>query len=316
MHHVVLGHAGVLKPGKLQWLRAIAWMILLLVVVVLAFNLVGHGIMAALALAAAEMPAAAAALPQSLKLVATIVAVMAALMLYWAAVRLGEKRPASELFLNRLIPDFAAGLAIGAGLMAIIIGVLAACDWVRIEVASISAISRALRESIQSGVIEEVMFRLIIFRLLWRAWGVWPALGIAASLFGAAHLANPDADFFAALSIVAGEGVGFGLFLLTGRAWASVGAHAGWNFTQGWIFGAAVSGTEGIAGGPLATRAAQDAPHWLSGGGFGPEASAAALVVSLIASFVFLHAAWTRGDFRARDEEIIQRLEPAADKVA
>jgi membrane protease YdiL (CAAX protease family) len=32
------------------------------------------------------------------------------------------------------------------------------------------------------------------------------------------------------------------LYALTGRLWASIGVHAGWNFTQGYIFGAQVSG--------------------------------------------------------------------------
>jgi hypothetical protein len=41
-------------------------------------------------------------------------------------------------------------------------------------------------------------------------------------------------------------------------------------------------------------------PALLSGGGFGPEASLAALVVSAIASAAFLRWAWVRGDFEAR----------------
>jgi hypothetical protein len=76
--------------------------------------------------------------------------------------------------------------------------------------------------------------------------------------------------------------------------------HAAWNFTQGWIFGAVVSGTVDIAGGPLALRPAVGVPDLLSGGGFGPEASLAALLVSAIASAAFLRWAWVRGDFEPR----------------
>jgi hypothetical protein len=78
--------------------------------------------------------------------------------------------------------------------------------------------------------------------------------------------------------------------------------HAGWNFAQGWLFGAAVSGTTDIAGGPLALRPAPGIPEALSGGGFGPEASVAALVVSLAASAVLLVRAWRQGRFVAADE--------------
>jgi len=114
------------------------------------------------------------------------------------------------------------------------------------------------------------------------------------------HLANPDSGWFAALCLIAGEGIGIAFYLVTGRIWASIGMHAAWNFTQGWIFGAVVSGTVDIAGGPLTLRPSAGVPDVLSGGGFGPEASLAALVVSAIASAAFLRWAWVRGDFEAR----------------
>jgi hypothetical protein len=62
--------------------------------------------------------------------------------------------------------------------------------------------------------------------------------------------------------------------------------HAAWNFVQGWVFGAVVSGTTEISGGPLSLRPVQGVPELLSGGGFGPEASLAALGLSLSASHI------------------------------
>jgi hypothetical protein len=54
--------------------------------------------------------------------------------------------------------------------------------------------------------------------------------------------------------------------------------HGAWNFTQGYVFGAAVSGSD--FGPSLARSVAHgDASLWLSGGGFGPEASLPALLV-------------------------------------
>ena len=73
--------------------------------------------------------------------------------------------------------------------------------------------------------------------------------------------------------------------------------HAAWNFTQGCIFGAAVSGTVDIAGGPLSLRPAMRVPDALSGGQICRGGLAAALVVSLVASAAFLRWAWTRGGF-------------------
>jgi hypothetical protein len=151
-------------------------------------------------------------------------------------------------------------------------------------------------------VLEELVLRLVIFRLIWRAVGIWPALFGAALLFGLLHLANPDSSLFAAACLIAGEGIGIGLYLITGRIWAPIGMHAAWNFTQGWVFGAVVSGMTEISGGPLVLYPAKGVPDALSGGGFGPEASWAALIVSLLASATFLFAAWKRGSFVAQDE--------------
>jgi membrane protease YdiL (CAAX protease family) len=139
------------------------------------------------------------------------------------------------------------------------------------------------------------LIRLIVFRLLWRATALWPAFIITALLFGGLHLSNPDATHFSALCLAAGEGIGAGLYLLTGRVWMSIGMHAGWNFAQGWLFGAAVSGLNTFPGGPLQTQPVAGVNEMLSGGGFGPESSMASLVLSLAASVIFLFLAWRRG---------------------
>jgi len=288
---VTIGSAGVLAPGKWRWLRALGWLAILCVVVVLAYN--------ALAKAALLLLGSAAA-PD--KLIAAIAGVTALVAAYWLAVRFGEKRQVPELELRRAPVDLLAGLAIGTALMAAIVGILWTFGWVVIEPRTIDAIALALRDSLRSGVLEELVLRLVIFRLLWRAFGIWPAIAAAAVLFGALHLANPDSSLFAAACLIAGEGVGIGLYLLTGRIWAPIGMHAAWNFTQGWVFGAVVSGTTDIAGGPLALAPAKGVAEALSGGGFGPEASWAALIVSLLASTALLVAAWRRGCFVATDE--------------
>jgi hypothetical protein len=70
-----------------------------------------------------------------------------------------------------------------------------------------------------------------------------------------------------------------GLYLLTGRTWASIGVHAAWNFTQGWIFCAAVSGHFEDRWRPDRAEPCGGAPQLLCGGGFRPEASVSALAV-------------------------------------
>ncbi|WHU02554.1 hypothetical protein [Sphingomonas sp. NIBR02145] len=76
----------------------------------------------------------------------------------------------------------------------------------------------------------------------------------------------------------------------------SIGVHGAWNFTQGYVFGAAVSG--GNFGPSLARSIAHtDANVWLSGGGFGPEASLPALLVCTAVGLVALWLAKRAGRF-------------------
>ena len=293
---VVIGSAGVLSPGRWRWLRALGWMVALTAAIVIGFNAVARATL--LMLGSVDDAGAGD------KLMAAIAGSIAILLIYRLAAGFGERRAVPELGLRQAPADLLLGLAIGAAVLSAIVGALWAFGWVVIESKPINGIALALRDSIRSGVLEELVLRLVIFRLLWRAFGIWPALVMSALLFGALHLSNPDSSLFAAACLVAGEGIGIGLYLITGRIWASIGMHAAWNFTQGWIFGAAVSGTSGIAGGPLTLRPAEGVPDLLSGGGFGPEASLAALIVSLLASAAFLGWAWKHGNFAAADEGI------------
>ncbi len=70
------------------------------------------------------------------------------------------------------------------------------------------------------------------------------------------------------------------LYVLTGRLWASIGAHIAWNFTQGYVFGARVSGVDL---GPSLYRAepVAGAGTFWTGGPFGPEASWPAVLLGM-----------------------------------
>ena len=294
---IILGNAGLLAPGRYRWARALGWMCVVAILCVLSFNLAADAILRIAAAISGQEFTGRASAPTTVRLAAVVVGSAAMLVAYRIAVHLGERRAVPELGLRALAAELATGVGIGAMLMVIIIGILWAARWVTIAQTPVTAVLESLKLSIQSGVIEEVLMRLIIFRLLWRLGGVWPALVITALLFGGLHLSNPDASVFAALCLVAGEGVGAGLYLLTGRIWASIGMHAGWNFAQGWLFGCAVSGIDLASGGPLQTKPVENVDVMLSGGGFGPESSIAALGVSLLASALCLLLALRRGRF-------------------
>jgi len=268
---------GVLTPGRWLWARALAWMIALFVGVALAIAVVQFGATAVFGKAA------------WLKHVAIIVALSLAYTVYILGVRYGEKRPVDELALSALPRDLIAGLLIGAGMFTLVFASLRLGGLYTLSGPQPSDVGNDLGGALVTGLLEELLLRAIVFRLLIRAFGLTVALIASAALFGALHLANPNATIFAAAAIAIEAGLMLAAFYVaTGRLWMSVGVHAAWNFMQGPFFGARVSGTT-EHGSVFTSAPVQGASDILTGGAFGPEASLSAIVVGT-AVFVFVMA--------------------------
>ena len=222
---------------------------------------------------------------------------------YWVYVRLVEKRAVTELSGRHAARELGIGLGLGALLFCATVGILAVLGAYQITGNNGWQIMLAvLPASILAGVLEEVLIRGVVFRILEQWLGSWTALGISAAIFGALHLLNPGATLLnaAAISIEAGVLLA-AAYMLTRRLWLCIGTHIAWNFTQGGIFSVAVSG--GSSKGLLQSR--MIGPDWLTGGIFGAEASVVALVVCLAAGIALgmlavkkghiVPAFWTRG---------------------
>jgi membrane protease YdiL (CAAX protease family) len=278
-----LGEARILHPGPLRWLRALVWMVLLFVLVAITTGITVSGL--------------TVLLPEgdTSSLIANAVGSGVGLLVYVLLVLGGEGRSPSELALAAAPRDVLAGLILGTGRFAAIMALMAIFGLYDFVWKGPAAVQQALSITIQSGVVEETLFRAVVLRLVWRAFGPWVAFALSAALFGALHLSNPNATPFAALCIAVEAGIMLGAFYaLTGRIWVSIGVHAAWNFTQGYLFGAAVSGTD--FGPALATSTARAGfPVWLTGGAFGPEASLPGLVVGTGVGLGVLWLAWKAG---------------------
>ena len=133
---------------------------------------------------------------------------------------------------------------------------------------------------------EEVIFRGLIFRMVDDRFGLWWALGVSALIFGFAHMINPSASIWSSVAIAIEAGVLLGAaYKYTNSLWFPIGIHWAWNFTQGNVFGFAVSGgdtEESILSASLS------GPDIITGGSFGPEASIIALLLGSILSAFFL----------------------------
>ncbi|MFC2814253.1 MAG: CPBP family intramembrane glutamic endopeptidase [Prevotella conceptionensis] len=136
------------------------------------------------------------------------------------------------------------------------------------------------------GVVEEVIFRGILFRLIADKWNIAVGLTTSSLLFGLAHLGNPGATLWAALAIALASGWLFGMaYAYHQTIWVPVGMHWAWDYLEGGVFGCAVSGTP-LDYRPLITPKISGT-DLLSGGAFGPEASIICVAIGIGISIVY-----------------------------
>ncbi len=226
-------------------------------------------------------------------LVALIVTAMG-IAAYLAFKRWVERAPAPELALAGAGRELALGVLAGTAIFTAGTGLVALLGGFEVlGLRGVGELWAMLSVAILSGSFEELLFRGILLRLIERVTGPWIALAITSALFGAVHLANPGSTSFAALAIALEAGVLLGAaYFLTRRLWLAMGIHAGWNFTQGWVFSIPVSGGHAPLG-LLITR--RVGPQWLTGGDFGLEASVPAMIVATLAGVLLLRRAINRG---------------------
>lgn len=176
--------------------------------------------------------------------------------------------------------DAAVGLALGAGTMALVGGVLLALNpqspwpgravWWGFLLDAVALFPAAAAE--------EVAFRGYLQRALttWRG----PAVGVLVPsiLFALFHALNPNLSPLALLNIAL-AGVVFAVAAeRTGTLWLSIAYHYAWNLTQGPVLGLPVSGMtwNGLLALPVG------GPAWLTGGTFGPEGGLVTTIVLLL----------------------------------
>lgn len=206
---------------------------------------------------------------------------------YVAASKWIERRTPSELAVSRLLPEVAAGFVAGLLLFSSVMAILwAAGAYHPAGRGTASVLARGFGAAFAAGVVEETVFRGLLFRLSSKLLGTWGALLFTAALFGAAHAFNPGATVSSSLTIALEAGVLLGAaYAATQRLWVPIGLHIAWNFTEGPIFGMSVSGGSMSAG---LIRGSVSGPRILTGGQFGPEASVVAVILCLAAALYFM----------------------------
>ncbi len=229
------------------------------------------------------------------EIASAIIAALFSIGFYAAFVRILERKSLRDFERTGAASEWAWGAGIGAGAMALSIGAIAAFGgYVITGINPWSAMLPMVAIAILSGTVEEVLFRGVIFRFVEQWLGSWAALVASAAFFGLAHISNPNASPLAACAIAIEAGLLLGaVYMVTRRLWAVIGLHMAWNFTQGGIFGVAVSGFES-KGLINAKISGSDA---LTGGAFGAEASWPAIIICTCIGFYFLLQARRKGHF-------------------
>jgi membrane protease YdiL (CAAX protease family) len=297
---VELGERRVLHPGRLRWLRSIGWMLALILAVALAFG--------------PSLEFLLHTLPKdpAYQFLCHLLGCLLILASYSLLVRLGEDRTPSEVSLKSAPVGLLAGAATGVLTFSAVMAILIGFHLYDFQYGGPASAWRSAGLAIESGIFEEVLVRGIVLRLAWRAFGPWTAFALSALLFGAGHIHNPGATALTTASIAIEAGIMLAAFyVLTGRLWVSIGFHAAWNFTQGYIYGAVVSG--GDFGSTLSRSAPRSGlPDWLTGGAFGPEASLPAVVICTAVGATALWFALRRGNLGSRPVEAPAAALPAA----
>ena len=218
----------------------------------------------------------------------TIVAAAIILGLYALFVRWIERHWPTDLSLRRLVPDTLLGLLVGFIFMVLVVSTIVATGSATLGWRGFMANQQLdmFMMFLAVAVGEEMIFRGVIFRWIDERWNTWVALLISAILFGWIHISNDNATWWSSLGIAIEAGLLLGAaYKWSGNLWVPIGIHWAWNYTQGNIFGFAVSGTH--AGTTMLTPTVHG-PDIITGGGFGPEASIISVTLGVLLTLVFL----------------------------
>ena len=226
----------------------------------------------------------------------SVVGAFVLVFVYRLLVRWTERRGASELGTTGAIGGFLRGALIGVALFCTVFAILWALGIATFSgLGSTRDLVAIFAVCVLAGFGEEITFRGGVFRLLEEGFGTLVALLVSGALFGLMHAPNPGATVVSTVAIALEAGILLSAaYAMTRSLWLAIGLHFAWNFTEGGIFGAAVSG--GKATGLLKTQLS--GPPLLTGGEFGPEASVVAVAVCVMLALVMIAITIRRGNWK------------------
>jgi membrane protease YdiL (CAAX protease family) len=222
----------------------------------------------------------------------SVVGVPLSIVGYLALVYLIERRSCTELSIKRA-HYWVYGFVVGAVAFTATFALIALLAHVDITLsAGLTGLSQTASLMMAAAFFEELLFRGVIYRLSESSLGTTIAMVLSAVIFGLSHAFNPGASALSTISIALQAGLLLAAAYTYSRTlWFPIGIHFAWNWFEGGVFGAAVSGGNV----PGYFKSVFQGPNWVVGGVFGPEASIPANVVALCAFAIIATLAWRKG---------------------
>ena len=170
--------------------------------------------------------------------------------------------------------ELASGVAIGAGLLFMVVSALVvarAVSYHGVAASGTPALLGILRMGgwmALAAAFEEVVFRGYLLQRMVHGAGPIPAVAVFSALFAVAHLANPSPTALSTVNTFLSGVLLCVAYLRTRALWLPIGLHWGWNFFMGPVLSLPVSGLELR---PALLRFEAAGPRWMTGGAYGPE---------------------------------------------
>ncbi|KQC30854.1 hypothetical protein AAY42_13870 [Flagellimonas eckloniae] len=210
--------------------------------------------------------------------------VIVLLVSYFYFFKLFEKREIKELSKTNLKTELFGGFLFGFLVLSFVILILYLLGYYSIDgISDLSYLLAPFSFLVLAALIEEVFFRLIIYRIIEKWIGTYLALLLISIIFTVPHLFNDNVTLLSILLLLT---FGFAhsiMYTYTKRLWLPFAFHLGWNFAQP-FYGSNLSGTEE----EHIINSNFDGPVLLIGSEFGIEDSILSIILLLIVCIIFL----------------------------
>lgn len=228
-------------------------------------------------------------------IILTLVESAVVIVIYWLVMKFLARRPAPELpFQRRAVSEFIFGGVVGLIFILVSTALIVlfggySFKWSPENASSV--VWPIITTQLIAALVEELIFRGLAFQAIEKRGGSLLALALTSLFFGIAHLGNPEATIWGALSITIEAGVLLGAaFLWRRNVWFIIGLHFFWNAIEG-LLGIPVSGHP--SSGLFTVEVT--GPALLTGGKFGLEASIIPVIISLLIAIPMLFFARRKG---------------------